>query len=112
MVLFVFDDVVSIVDEGYQQIENGYGIFGDGSMQVFVCIDMFGVIFVMWVWWFGWYGSDICCYKLWYLWVYLLVWWKDGDQDSGVGCWGVQCYVGCWLMISEYIGLMKLGVVI
>lgn len=36
MALLAFDDAASIVDEGYQQTENGYGILGDGSMQVSV----------------------------------------------------------------------------
>lgn len=43
MALLAFDDAASIVDEGYQQTENGYGILGDGSMQVSVRTDMPGV---------------------------------------------------------------------
>lgn len=57
MALLAFDDAASIVDEGYQQTENGYGILGDGSMQVSVRTDMPGVTPAMWAWWFGWHGS-------------------------------------------------------
>lgn len=53
MALLAFDDAASIVDEGYQQTENGYGILGDGSMQVSVRTDMPGVTPAMWAWWFG-----------------------------------------------------------
>lgn len=64
MALLAFDDAASIVDEGYQQTENGYGILGDGSMQVSVRTDMPGVTPAMWAWWFGWHGSDTRRYKL------------------------------------------------
>lgn len=63
MALLAFDDAASIVDEGYQQTENGYGILGDGSMQVSVRTDMPGVTPAMWAWWFGWHGSDTRRYK-------------------------------------------------
>lgn len=66
MALLAFDDAASIVDEGYQQTENGYGILGDGSMQVSVRTDMPGVTPAMWAWWFGWHGSDTRRYKLWH----------------------------------------------
>lgn len=112
MALLAFDDAASIVDEGYQQTENGYGILGDGSMQVSVRTDMPGVTPAMWAWWFGWHGSDPRRYKLWHPRAHLSARWKDGDQDSGAGRRGAQRYVGRWSMISEYIGSTKLGAAI
>lgn len=112
MALLAFDDAASIVDEGYQQTENGYGILGDGSMQVSVRTDMPGVTPAMWAWWFGWHGSDTRRYKLWHPRAHLSARWKDGDQDSGAGRRGAQRYVGRWSMISEYIGSTKLGAAI
>lgn len=111
MALLAFD-AASIVDEGYQQTENGYGILGDGSMQVSVRTDMPGVTPAMWAWWFGWHGSDTRRYKLWHPRAHLSARWKDGDQDSGAGRRGAQRYVGRWSMISEYIGSTKLGAAI
>ncbi len=84
MALLAFDDAASIVDKGYQQTENGYGILGDGSMQVSVRTDMPGVTPAMWAWWFGWHGSDTRRYKLWHPRAHLSARWKDGDQDSGL----------------------------
>lgn len=112
MALLAFDDAASIVDEGYQQTENGYGILGDGSMQVSVRTDMPGVTPAMWAWWFGWHGSDTRRYKLWHPRAHLSARWKDGDQDSGAGRRGAQRYVSRWSMISEYIGSTKLGAAI
>ena len=38
-----FDDVVALLDEGYQQTENGYGTMRDGGFGVSVRTDMPGV---------------------------------------------------------------------
>lgn len=101
MALLAFDDAASIVDEGYQQTENGYGILGDGSMQVSVRTDMPGVTPAMWAWWFGWHGSDTRRYKLWHPRAHLSARWKDGDQDSGAGRRGAQRYVDAGWFVHQ-----------
>ena len=42
-VLLGFDDAATILDDGYQQTENGYGALRDGGIQVSVRTDMPGV---------------------------------------------------------------------
>ncbi|OSC39666.1 DAPG hydrolase family protein [Mycobacterium decipiens] len=107
--LLAFDEVASVADGGYQQTENGYGILGDGSLQVSVRTDMPGVTPAMWSWWFGWHGSDTRRYKLWHPRAHLSAHWKDGDD---AGRRGGQRYIGRWSMISEYIGSTKLSAAI
>lgn len=52
-VLLDFDSAASILDDGYQPTENGYGHLRDGGIQVSARTDMPGVTPAMWTWWFG-----------------------------------------------------------
>lgn len=104
--LLAFADAASVADEGYQQTENGFGVFDDGSYQVSVRTDMPGVTPAMWSWWFGWHGSDSRRYKLWHPRAHLSAAWKDGDDPGRSG------YIGRWSMINEYIGSAMLSAAI
>ncbi len=94
--LAAFDDVPAILDEGYQQTENGYGVLRDGGFQVSVRTDMPGVTPAMWTWWFGWHGSDSRRYKLWHPRVHVSAQWRDGRGDGS--------YVGRTSLVCEYLG--------
>ncbi|MGY4710611.1 DAPG hydrolase family protein [Mycolicibacterium sp. CBM1] len=56
--LLGLDSAASLLDEGYQQTENGYGALRGGGFHVAVRTGMPGVTPAMWDWWFGWHGSD------------------------------------------------------
>lgn len=94
--LLGFDEAATILDEGYQQTENGYGRLREGGIQVSVRTDMRGVTPAMWEWWFGWHGSDSRRYKLWHPRAHVSAQWADGGADGS--------YVGRTSMIEEYIG--------
>jgi hypothetical protein len=91
-----FDDLPAMLDAGYQQTENGYGVLQDGGMQVSVRTDMSGVSPQMWAWWFGWHGSDSRRYKLWHPRAHVSARWSDGGGDGS--------YVGRTSLVGEYLG--------
>jgi DAPG hydrolase PhiG domain len=91
-----FDEAAALLDEGYQQTENGYGVLRDGGIQVSVRTDMPGVAPQMWAWWFGWHGSDSGRYKLWHPRAHVSAEWKDGGGDGS--------YVGRTSLVGEYLG--------
>lgn len=91
-----FSDVGALLDDGYQQTENGYGLLREGGFQVSVRTDMPGVTPAMWEWWFGWHGSDSRRYKLWHPRAHVAAGWADGGGDGR--------YVGRTSIIEEYIG--------
>jgi DAPG hydrolase-like protein len=94
--LLAFSDAASLLDEGYHQTENGYGVLRGGGMQVSVRTDMPGVTPAMWAWWFGWHGSDSRRYKLWHPRAHVSAQWSDGGGDGS--------YVGRTSNIEEYLG--------
>jgi hypothetical protein len=89
-----FDDATALLDDGYQQTENGYGVLRDGGLQVSVRTDMPGVTPQMWAWWFEWHGEDSRRYKLWHPRAHVSARWKE----QGVG------YVGRTSLVEEYLG--------
>jgi len=91
-----FDDLATLLDEGYQQTENGYGVLRDGGLQVSVRTDMPDVTPPMWEWWFGWHGSDSRRYKLWHPRAHVSAQWSDGGGDGS--------YVGRTSLVAEYLG--------
>ena len=95
-VLLDFDSAASLLDDGYQQTEDGYGRLRDGGIQVSARTDMPGVTPAMWSWWFGWHGSDARRYKLWHPRAHVSARWDDGGGDGR--------YVGRTSLIEEYIG--------
>jgi hypothetical protein len=86
----------SILDDGYQQTENGYGTLRGGGFHVAVRTDMPGVTPAMWDWWFGWHGSDSRRYKLWHPRAHASAHWGDDGPDGH--------YVGRTSIIEEYLG--------
>jgi hypothetical protein len=94
--LLGFDDAATMLDDGYHQTENGYGVLPDGGVQVSVRTDMPGVTPLMWSWWFGWHGSDDRRYKLWHPRAHVSAHWGDSGEDGS--------YVGRTSMVQEYLG--------
>lgn len=95
-ILLDYDDVATLLDEGYHQTENGYGRLREGGIQVSVRTDMPGVTPAMWDWWFGWHGNDSRRYKLWHPRAHVSAHWADNGGEGR--------YVGRTSMIEEYIG--------
>ena len=91
-----YDDASAILDEGYQQTENGYGVLRDSGLQVSVRTDMPGVAPEMWTWWFGWHGSDSRRYKLWHPRAHVSAQWSDDGGDGS--------YIGRTSLVQEYLG--------
>ncbi len=91
-----FDDIAALLDAGYQQTEDGYGILADGGVQVSVRTDMPGVTPQMWSWWFGWHGSDARRYKLWHPRAHVSAQWRDNLGDGH--------YIGRTSLVHEYLG--------
>lgn len=91
-----FEDRAELLDAGYQQTENGYGMWALGGVQVSVRTDMPGVTPLMWDWWFGWHGTDSRRYKLWHPRAHMSARWRDGLGDGH--------YVGRTSMVREYLG--------
>ncbi len=94
--LLAFDDAATLLDDGYQQTENGYGVLRDGGVQVSVRTDMPGVTPEMWTWWFGWHGNDDRRYKLWHPRAHVSAQWADGGGEG--------TYVGRTSLVQEYLG--------
>ena len=94
--LLGFDSAGDILDDGYQQTENGYGQLRGGGFQVSVRTAMPGVTPAMWDWWFGWHGSETTRYKLWHPRAHASAKWADSGPD---GHW-----VGRTSLIEEYLG--------
>ena len=94
--LTAFDDAAVMLDDGYQQTENGYGTLRDGGLQVSVRTDMPGVTPAMWAWWFGWHGSDSRRYKLWHPRAHVSARWSDDGGDGE--------YVGRTSLVQEFLG--------
>lgn len=93
-----FDGITALLDDGYQQTENGYGALRDGGLQVSVRTDMPGVTPAMWAWWFGWHGSDSRRYKLWHPRAHVSARWSDSRSDGS--------YIGRTSVVQEYLGSM------
>ena len=91
-----FDDAATLIEDGYQQTENGYGVLRDGGIQVSVRTDMPGVEPAMWAWWFGWHGTDSRRYKLWHPRAHVSAHWSDDGGDGS--------YVGRTSIVEEYLG--------
>ena len=100
-VLLGFDCAAAILDDGYQQTENGYGRLRDGGIQVSARTDMPRVTPAMWSWWFGWHGCDPRRYKLWHPRAHVFAGWNDGDD---AGRRGPQRYIGRTSFVDEYLG--------
>jgi len=94
--LLGFDCVAELLDDGYQQTENGYGHLANGGFQVSVRTEMPGVTPQMWAWWFGWHGSETRRYKLWHPRAHASARWADGGGEGH--------YVGRTSLIEEYLG--------
>jgi hypothetical protein len=91
-----FDAAADLLDDGYQQTENGYGVLRDGGLQVSVRTDMPDVTPEMWTWWFGWHGSDARRYKLWHPRAHVSARWNDNRADG--------TYLGRTSLVQEYLG--------
>jgi hypothetical protein len=75
-------------------IENGYGLWPDGSLHVAIRTDLPKVTFAMIEWWFAWHSDEPERYKLWHPRAHVCAEWKD----TGNG------YLNRTSRVDEYIG--------
>ncbi len=104
----LFPDVTQaplLLEPGYWDMETGYGLGPDGSVQVFALTQMPGVTPAMWDWWFAWHGSEAQRYKLWHPKAHVHVAWADGRAD-------LNHYVGRVSHVVEYVGPTRLDLTI
>lgn len=92
----LLENVHDIHNQGYLDLENGYLLNKDGSLQISVLTPMPNVSPEMWDWWFGWHSYEDSRYKLWHPKAHLSAVWADGRNDVA--------YVGRTSNIQEYIG--------
>ena len=93
--------IADLAKAGYSDIESGFSVEKDGSVQVVALTSMPNVTPKMWHWWFGWHGNMDNKYKLWHPKMHISARWQDGQGDNGQ-------YIGRTSMIQEYITPNKL----
>ena len=91
-----FSEVTYLENEGYTDLETGFSVEADGSINAAILTSMPGVTPEMWDWWFGWHGSQDSRYKLWHPKSHVSAVWEDGKTDDA--------YIGRNSIIEEYIG--------
>jgi hypothetical protein len=91
-----FDTLSSLQHNGYGNVETGYSVKKDGSIEVAVLTPMPDVTPHMWHWWFGWHGDKDNKYKLWHPQAHLSAKWLDGREEVS--------YINRTSIIQEYIG--------
>ncbi|MFD8546078.1 DAPG hydrolase family protein [Streptomyces sp. NPDC059649] len=96
------DDVGTLDEAGYQELENGYSLFDDGSMHVATLTYMPGVSPEMVDWWFWWHATETQRYKLWYPRAHLYA-----ERPGGAGEQSApyrERYVDGTSFVDEYVG--------
>jgi len=91
------DQVTTLLQNGYAEIECGYTLEADGAARLAILTSMPNVTPAMWHWWFGWHGDQDAKYKLWHPKAHVSAAWKDGLVEQ------VE-YIGRISHIQEYIG--------
>lgn len=86
-----------------EEMENGYGLCGDGSMVVAVSTEMPDVTPAMWDWWFGWHSDDSRRYRLWHPRAHMFAGWADPNTDT-TGRSDRERYIGRTSFVDEYLG--------
>ena len=93
--------IADLLKDGYTNVESGYSLEKDGSVQVVCLTNMPNVSPKMWHWWFGWHGDLDNKYKLWHPKMHVSATWQDGQGNNGQ-------YIGRTSVIQEYITPNKL----
>ncbi len=97
-----FDKAGTLLDDGYQDLENGYSLLEDGSMHIAVHTHMPRVEPIMWDWWFWWHGTQTERYKLWYPRAHLYSALVPSDYDESTPY--RDRYIGLDSYVDEYVG--------
>ncbi|BDM70211.1 hypothetical protein HEK616_36980 [Streptomyces nigrescens] len=96
------DDARALDEAAYQELENGYSLFDDGSMHVATLTYMPGVSPEMVDWWFWWHATETQRYKLWYPRAHLYA-----ERPGGAGEQSApyrERYVDGTSFVDEYVG--------
>lgn len=102
--LLRLQDAPFLLEGGYHETENGYGVLEDGTVQVSVRTEFPEADPGMLEWWIGWHGEDSRRYKLWHPRAHVAAAWADGD---GAARRGAERYVGRTSLVDEYVGSMR-----
>src|SRR5207249_695071 len=92
-----------LLEPGYQDLEDGFGLQGDGSLHVAIRTPMPGVSAAMVDWWFGWHSEEPQRYKLWHPRAHVYAQW-GGPAVGDAALRGRERYVGRVSYVDEYVG--------
>ncbi|MFD4584357.1 DAPG hydrolase family protein [Streptomyces sp. NPDC058434] len=95
------DDAGTLNEGGYQDLEDGYSLFGDGSMHIATSTRMPGVSPDMVDWWFWWHATETQRYKLWYPRAHLYAEWPGAGEGNAPYR---ERYIGGTSFVDEYVG--------
>ncbi|MGW2703213.1 DAPG hydrolase family protein [Streptomyces sp. NPDC001340] len=96
------DNAGTLSEAGYQELENGYSLFDDGSMHIATLTHLPRVSPDMVDWWFWWHATETERYKLWYPRAHLYAEWSGGTTDQSAPY--RERYVGGTSFVDEYVG--------
>ncbi|WP_198152978.1 hypothetical protein [Pseudofrankia sp. DC12] len=96
------DNVGTLSDAGYQELENGYSLADDGSMHIATLTRMPGATPAMLDWWFWWHSNETQRYKLWHPRAHLYAESTGGGADEEESY--RARYVGSTSFVDEYVG--------
>ncbi|HKU41433.1 MAG TPA: hypothetical protein VJR89_24920 [Polyangiales bacterium] len=98
------EQINSLLDPGYQPVENGYCELPDGTAYVASLVPMPGCTGEMYKWWFWWHSVESARYTLWYPHNHVSVEPRSRAVLTQPGLPHEQRYVGTTHHVSEYIG--------
>jgi hypothetical protein len=107
-----FEDIDSLLEPGYQRVENGYCELPDGGGYVASCVPFVGCTGEMYRWWFWWHAVDSARYTLWYPHNHISVRPLDREPLTRPGLRHEERYVGTTHHVDEFIGPERLQVAI
>ncbi|MEW1750628.1 DAPG hydrolase family protein [Streptomyces angustmyceticus] len=97
-----FDAAGTLGDAGHHDLENGYGLFDDGSMHTATLTRMPGVSPAMLDWWFWWHATETQRYKLWNPRAHVYAAWSGAPADRDAPY--RERYIGGTSFVDEYVG--------
>jgi hypothetical protein len=99
-----FEDINTLLDPGYHEIENGFCELADGTAYVASRVPFPGCTGEMYQWWFWWHAIEAARYTLWYPYNHVGLDPVDRDVLTRPGLTHEQRYVGTTHHVDEYIG--------
>lgn len=99
-----FEDINTLLEPGYQRVENGFCELADGSAYVASRVAFPGCTGEMYRWWFWWHSVESARYTLWYPHNHISAKCLDRERLTQPGLSHEQRYIGAKHHVDEYIG--------